>query len=52
MIWLAALVLAIWLGLVATGFWTCREADDNAPLPRPTSGLMWSPSSRPAMRPM
>lgn len=35
MIWLAALVLAIWLGLVATGFWTCREADDNAPFAAP-----------------
>ncbi|NKJ02531.1 glycosyltransferase [Novosphingobium sp. SG707] len=32
---LAALVLAIWLGLVATGFWTCREADDNAPFAAP-----------------
>lgn len=31
MIGLAALVLAIWLGLVATGFWTCRETDENAP---------------------
>lgn len=31
MILLAALVLAIWLGLVLTGFWTCREADENAP---------------------
>ncbi|WCT77112.1 glycosyltransferase [Novosphingobium humi] len=35
MIWVAALVLAIWLGLVATGFWTCREADDNAPFAAP-----------------
>lgn len=36
MIWVAALVLAIWLGLVATGFWTCREADDNAPFAAPS----------------
>jgi len=35
MIALGALVLAIWLGLVATGFWTCREADENAPFAAP-----------------
>jgi hopene-associated glycosyltransferase HpnB len=35
MIALAALVLAIWLGLVLTGFWTCREVDDNAPFAAP-----------------
>lgn len=32
---LAILVLAIWLGLALTGFWTCRERDDVAPLAQP-----------------
>lgn len=30
MIWLAALSLAIWLGLAATGFWLFGERDDRA----------------------
>lgn len=32
---LAILVLAIWLGLALTGFWTCRERDDVAPIAQP-----------------
>lgn len=32
---MGALVLAIWLGLAATGFWTCRERDDRAPFRAP-----------------
>jgi len=35
MIWLGGLVAAIWLGLILTGFWTCGERDDTAPLARP-----------------
>jgi len=31
----AAWTGSFWLGLVATGFWTCREADDNAPFAAP-----------------
>ena len=33
--WLGALALAVWLGLVATGFWTCRERDELAPYAEP-----------------
>ena len=32
---MGALVLAIWLGLAVTGFWTCRERDDRAPFAPP-----------------
>ena len=32
---LGAAVLAIWLGLIALGFWTCRERDDRAPYIEP-----------------
>jgi len=34
-IWLAGLVVAVWVALVLTGFWTCGERDDTAPLARP-----------------
>ncbi len=33
---IGVVVLAIWLGLAATGFWTCRERDDRAPYAPPT----------------
>ena len=36
MIWLAALSLAIWLGLAATGFWLFGERDDRVELPAPS----------------
>ena len=32
---LGILALLVWLGLVATGFWTCRERDDTAPFAEP-----------------
>ena len=35
MIWLGLAVLLIWLGLLATGFWTCGENDRRAPCMRP-----------------
>ncbi len=37
MIWLAALSLAIWLGLAATGFWLFGERDDRVEVPAPVS---------------
>ena len=35
MIWLAALSLAVWLGLMATGFWLCSEREDRVNVPGP-----------------
>ncbi len=35
MIWLAALSLAVWLGLAATGFWLFGERDDRVDVPAP-----------------
>ena len=32
---MGVLVLAIWIGLALTGFWTCRERDDVAPQAEP-----------------
>lgn len=32
---LGVLVVAIWVGLALTGFWTCRERDDVAPIAQP-----------------
>jgi hypothetical protein len=49
---LGLLVVAIWIGLALTGFWTCRERDTFAPLAGPMSGPRWSPWSPRATRPM
>ena len=35
MIWFGGLVAAVWLGLILTGFWTCSQRDDTAPLATP-----------------
>ena len=32
---LGGLALLVWLGLVATGFWTCRERDERGPFVEP-----------------